>query len=73
MRVHPLYIQYLTDGKLPEEKSSDPAWCSPQVQRTRWFDLFDIEDRTEAMRGLWGIMAYLMRTQEKHDVAMKDA
>ncbi|KAF2687834.1 hypothetical protein K458DRAFT_401271 [Lentithecium fluviatile CBS 122367] len=73
LRVHPLYIQYLTEGTLPKDAPSDPSWCSPLLHRTRWFDLFDIEDRTEAMRGIWGITAYLMRQQEKHDVSMKDA
>lgn len=72
LRVHPLYLRYLTEGILPESTPSDPTWCSPQLHRTRWYDLFSIEDRTEAMRGLWGIMAYLMRTQEKPDVAMKE-
>ncbi|KAI9836868.1 MAG: hypothetical protein M1819_001033 [Sarea resinae] len=33
------------------------------LQRTRWFNLFDIEDRVEALRGVWGILAYLMRPQ----------
>ncbi|KNG44314.1 hypothetical protein DDE82_000237 [Stemphylium lycopersici] len=44
---------------------SDPDWCSPKLQRTRWFDLFSIEDRTEAMRGIWGIMSYLMRAESE--------
>lgn len=73
LRVHPLYIRYLTEGTLPEEKPSDAEWCSPKLQRTRWFDLFDISDRTEAMRGIWGIMAYLMRSQNNPEVSMKEA
>ena len=72
LRVHPCYIQYLTEGTLPKNTPSDPNWCSPQLYRTRWFDLFDLEDRTEAMRGIWGITSYLMRHQEKHDTQMKD-
>lgn len=74
LRVHRLYLQYLMDGILPEETPSDPTWCSPSLQRTRWFDLFDITDRTEAMRGIWGIIAYLMRShrQEEGDIAMKE-
>ncbi|KAF2799460.1 hypothetical protein K505DRAFT_404623 [Melanomma pulvis-pyrius CBS 109.77] len=75
LRVHPLYVRYLTEGILPEGTPSDPDWCSPKLQRTRWFDLFNIEDRTESMRGIWGIMSYLMRSQErvKGDVAMSSA
>jgi hypothetical protein len=29
--------------------------------RTRWYDLFVIEERIEAVNGIWGMMAYLMR------------
>ena len=71
LRVHPLYLQYLSDGTLPESPSLSRDWCSPKLQRTRWYDLFDVGDRTEAMRGLWGVMHYLMRAQEKSDVTME--
>jgi hypothetical protein len=40
-------------------------WCSPKFQRTRWFDLFDVNDRTEAMRGIWGVFSYLMRAGDE--------
>ena len=72
LRIHPLYLQYLTDGTLPTQHPSDPSWASPKLQRTRWFDFFSVDDRAEAMRGLWGIMAYLMRMQETADVKMDD-
>jgi hypothetical protein len=64
LRVHPLYLQYLTDGVVPKEAAQEANWCSPQLHRTRWFDLFNVDDRTEAMRGIWGLMSYLMRTME---------
>ncbi|ORY13258.1 hypothetical protein BCR34DRAFT_562306 [Clohesyomyces aquaticus] len=74
LRVHPLYLQYLTEGVLPEHEPSDSQWKSPVLQRTRWYDLFSMEERTEAMRGIWGVIAYLMRAQDqaKVDVAMKE-
>jgi hypothetical protein len=65
LRVHPLYLQYLTEGKLPENMPADMEWCSPKFQRTRWFDLFDVNDRTEAMRGIWGVFSYLMRAGDE--------
>ncbi|KAF2739460.1 hypothetical protein EJ04DRAFT_326482 [Polyplosphaeria fusca] len=65
LRVHKFYIRFVTDGVLPENAPLDPYWLSPTLHRTRWYDLFNVEDRTEAMRGLWGIMAYLMRTQQQ--------
>ena len=71
LRVHPDYLRFLAEGTIPQDPS-DPEWCSPKLQRTRWFDLFDIGDRTEAMRGIWGIMNYLMRAQEEQDVHMAD-
>ena len=71
LRVHPLYLQYLTEGILPESAPEDGDWCSPKLQRTRWFDLFDVNDRNEAMRGLWGVLDYLMRAQQDSDVTME--
>ena len=65
LRVHPLYLQYLTEGELPENMPVDMDWCSPKLQRTRWFDLFNVDDRTEAMRGIWGVFSYLMRAEDK--------
>jgi hypothetical protein len=64
LHVHPLYLQYLTDGILPKDAPAETDWCSPKLQRTRWFDLFNVSDRTEAMRGIWGIMSYSMRKSE---------
>lgn len=64
LRVHRLYLKYLLEGRLPEEAHTDPAWYSPVLERTCWYDLFNVDDRTEAMRGIWGIMAYLMRAND---------
>jgi hypothetical protein len=64
LHIHPTYLDYITEGRLPDESPSDADWCSPKLQRTRWFDLLDIGDRTEAMRGIWGVMSYLMRTDK---------
>ncbi|KAF2115296.1 hypothetical protein BDV96DRAFT_612646 [Lophiotrema nucula] len=65
LRVHRSYIRYLTEGTLPDETPSDARWFSPVLTRTRWYDLFSIDDRTEAMRGMWGVIGYLMRSQQK--------
>lgn len=76
LRVHPAYLDYLTEGVLPGEPPIDPDWCSPKLQRTRWFDLFNINDRCEAMRGIWGVMSYSMRKTEnaqQGDVKMQEA
>lgn len=65
LRIHPAYLEFITEGRLPAEAPQESDWCSPKLQRTRWFDLFNVDDRTEAMRGVWGIMAYLMRADHK--------
>jgi hypothetical protein len=72
LRVHRAYVDFLLEGRMPEKGDGvDPAWVSPVLQRTRWYDLFNVEDRTEAMRGIWGIMAYIMRAKEVEDAEMK--
>ncbi|KAI1135450.1 hypothetical protein F5Y05DRAFT_416125 [Hypoxylon sp. FL0543] len=55
------------------------SWGMLEVWRSRWFDLFVVEERLEAMRLLWGMMAWLMRKEddeagkEGEDVQMKNA
>lgn len=34
------------------------------VQRSRWYDLLKPEDRGEAVRGIWGVVSWLMRTND---------
>ncbi|KAF2495167.1 hypothetical protein BU16DRAFT_618027 [Lophium mytilinum] len=73
LRVHPFYVQLLTNGVLPSDLPGDKLWASPVLHRTRWYDFFVVEDRIEVMRGLWGIMGYLMRQEESVDTTMKDS
>jgi hypothetical protein len=61
LTVHGAYMDYLTSATLPQSPPEDDQWCQPKLQRTEWFDLFDIKQRVEAFRGLWGVMAYLTR------------
>jgi len=64
LSVHRAYLEYLESGRLPQEPQDDAKWCNPRVSRTKWFDLFGVEDRKELMRGLWGVVAYLTRPEE---------
>jgi hypothetical protein len=64
MTVHSAYLEYLNTGIVPSMPPEDELWCAPQVQRSPWYDLFESEGRTEALRGLWGVMGYLARTPE---------
>lgn len=38
-----------------------------EVWRSKWYDLFLVDDRLEAMRLLWGVMMWLMRENDKTD------
>jgi hypothetical protein len=66
MTVHSAYLEYLNTGMLPsissEDEDEDESWCTPQILRSPWYDMFKVEDRLEALRGLWGVMGYLART-----------
>ncbi|KAL1310966.1 hypothetical protein AAFC00_001186 [Neodothiora populina] len=61
LRVHGAYIDYITDGRMPESLPEDPEWCRPVMQRSEWFDLFNRTQRVEAFRCLWGALCYLNR------------
>ncbi|KAF2088423.1 hypothetical protein K490DRAFT_19514, partial [Saccharata proteae CBS 121410] len=63
LHVHPAYLAYLETGELPTSTSIDPNWDQPTLRRTRWYDFFNIEERSEAMRGVWGLFAYLSREE----------
>lgn len=60
--MHSKYIQHLNGEPSPDDfVPSTQPWYELNIKRSRWFDLFVAEDRIEAMRGVWGIFAYLMR------------
>ncbi|KAL6898778.1 hypothetical protein GGI43DRAFT_423321 [Trichoderma evansii] len=58
-------------GGSPDPDMTQRSWGRVQGWRSRWFDLFDIEQRLVAMRMLWAVMAYQMRKEpEDKDIAM---
>lgn len=59
----------------PEDEPTKRSWDGVQAWRSPWFDVFETDQRLEAMRCLWGVMAYQMRTTapSEEDVAMEDA
>ena len=69
MTIHGAYIDCVTSGTLPEIPLNYSEWCRPYIQRSGWFDLFDKDERLEAFRGLWGVMAYLTRQPESEPKA----
>ncbi|OJD14928.1 hypothetical protein AJ78_04767 [Emergomyces pasteurianus Ep9510] len=65
LRVHSNYLEWLTNGKgdFPDEPgdSTGIPWDVLQLRRTRWFDLFNPNDRLEGLNGLWALFSWLMR------------
>ena len=64
LTVHDAYMEYLASDTLPNPLPAHSDWCGPKLQRSEWFDLFDVEQRVLAFRGIWGVMEYLSRLQE---------
>lgn len=64
LTVHDTYVEYLQSETLPDPLPADKDWCSPRLQRTQWYDLLDVDQRVEAFRALWGVIAYLAREVE---------
>ncbi|EME42589.1 hypothetical protein DOTSEDRAFT_73433 [Dothistroma septosporum NZE10] len=68
--VHEAYLEYLETERPPSSPlPADKSWCSPRLERTQWYDLFDIQERVQAFRALWGVMAYLSRDNDKQTEA----
>ncbi|KAL7790346.1 hypothetical protein V8C37DRAFT_185179 [Trichoderma ceciliae] len=60
-------------GGSPDPDVTRRSWGRVQGWRSRWFDLFDIEQRLLAMQMLWAVMAYQMRKEpEEKDLVMVD-
>lgn len=61
LRVHRRYLEILTTGE-SEFPAEEQGWDMLQLRRTRWYDLFDGQERQEAFRGVWSIFHYQMRS-----------
>jgi hypothetical protein len=67
LHVHPRFLALLDRSRTTEASSEDEAqveeasWYGVQLARSRWYDVFNAEDRIEVMRAQWGIMGWLMR------------
>jgi hypothetical protein len=46
---------------MPEILPESLEWCRPTLQRSKWYDLFNKDERLELFQGLWSIMEYLTR------------
>ncbi|CAG7923590.1 unnamed protein product [Penicillium olsonii] len=70
LRVHRRYLDILTDGHSDYPTDSDEQpWHVLKLQRTRWLDLFDVNDRIEALQGVWQLFHHQLRlTRREGDV-----
>ena len=64
LRIPTAYSAYLLSNPSPDFVPAQQAWYKIEVRRSRWFDLLKKEDRVEAMRGVWGVVGWLMRKEE---------
>ncbi|KAK6434016.1 hypothetical protein LTR95_009804 [Oleoguttula sp. CCFEE 5521] len=61
LTVHDAYLDCLAGVDFPIAAPPESNWSTPKLQRSKWFDLFDADDRIEAFSALWAIMSYLTR------------
>ena len=61
LKVHKHYLRYLLAGEWPIE-APNQDWSIPVMSRTKWYDLFNPDERSEMFKILWGAMGYLARS-----------
>jgi hypothetical protein len=60
---HIAILRVRVPGSLLREMSGEDLVEGRRIEmlRSKWYDLFKVEERVEAMQCIWGVMAYLMR------------
>jgi hypothetical protein len=61
LQVHKHYLHFLRTGEYIDDDAC-AEWYSPIMSRSRWYDLFSLDERLEAFRLIWGVMGYLARS-----------
>ena len=80
VRVPMQYLDFITKGPGPNRTSekesfipADQPWFKLDVQRSEWFDLLQAEGRAQAMRGVWGVVRWMMRDTDADDEEQETA
>ncbi|KAI9805238.1 MAG: hypothetical protein M1833_005691 [Piccolia ochrophora] len=89
LSIHTAYIDFLETGRVPSPSPPPPVpshsssqrqgdtypWDTLHLRRSKWYDFFKAEDRVEGLRVVWGMMAFLMRSDREGegDVTMGNA
>ena len=65
MRVSRRYLRWIEKGVIDEknEGGTEEDEDVVKIQRSPWFDLFDVEQRKEFLVGLWRVMCWLNRNE----------
>ncbi|KAK5077052.1 hypothetical protein LTR64_005468 [Lithohypha guttulata] len=62
MKVHPEYLAWLEAGEeVPDENVAGLKKNVLHVERSTWFDMFDVQARREFLTALWRVMSWLNR------------
>jgi len=63
MRVHPDYLAWVESGKeVPQEEMENGMRRDVvYVQRSTWYDMFDVQSRRDFLIALWRVMCWLNR------------
>ncbi|KAL4875284.1 hypothetical protein BJY04DRAFT_202357 [Aspergillus karnatakaensis] len=63
LRIHRRYLDIVTNGSssVPPDSSPDQPWHVLNLRRTRWYDLFDADDRVDVFKGIWTIFHCSLR------------
>jgi hypothetical protein len=64
LRIHRRYLDIITTGKStvpPTSNDESHPWHILKLRRTRWYDLFDAQDRVDVFRGIWTIFHVMLR------------
>ena len=77
LRVHSDYLRWLSDTTLDTDsflEAEDQLADEPvdprhilHIRRSKWYNLFDVEDRVEALKGIWTIMRWMMRSDDAQE------
>lgn len=65
LKVSRHYLDLLETGVVPANATAEQL--RPVLNRTRWWDLFVVEDRVEAFCALWGVVGFCMRERGRSD------
>ncbi|KAF8471268.1 hypothetical protein BDZ91DRAFT_718215 [Kalaharituber pfeilii] len=62
------YLRFLETGNLPNPdheliKDDNSGWCEFKMQRTKWMNLADPNERVDAARAVSAILAFLVRNE----------